>query len=555
VTDARSRRLAILGVPAVALAASLAVRFVWWWRREYCHDDFMILSWAWLRSQRERPSVERTLALYTPLTEFLAPLFRLFPDSFVPIDAGRGLVLAAGLALLLVSFGLARRLGASLPAALGGVSLASWQPDLQLRLADVRNDPFAALALLAGASLLAGGATPAAVGAAAGMAILFSVKYALACPFLAIALVARDRTRPIRALGMFGCGVLAVVGAFVLFRFAVDGKDCLLPWKLYLATGGMRAAGHPFLAALGRSPLTFVLVAAGAAGWCVDARRASNDARRGATYAIVTIAFLTAFVAINPFFFPYNNVLVVPLLVPVAAGLERLFPTDTRPRWLAALVALLTLVPVLEGIGASVEVANRSNERQRRVLRWLWTATSPEERAFDNSGMHLFRNGIPHWYTYAGQLPAYWAGRAFSFEAELRASPVHVVIWNDLLKAMTPKDQMFLQSRFVPAGPSESCILIPGARLDARVLLRGPVAFEIVTPGLYDARGADGGPASIRVDGVSLESPRLLGVGWHEAEIDGLPSDGGVVLGLTTARRRGVPLPCPEPEPERLFVF
>lgn len=477
--DRRAGALA-LALPGLALAAGLAPRLATWWRRAYAHDDFMILTWAWLRSVGRRPGVDTTLSLYTPLAEVLAPVFRSFPDSFVPIEVARAFVLMAVLSILVSTYLIARRLGSSPPFALAAVNLASWQSDFVRRAGDVRNDPFAAAALLASIALLTGGAAPSVAGLVYGVSGLFSIKYALAFPFLVLGvLFARRQERPLAQVARFTAGAAIAPLLFVACRLAIDGAAFLAPWKLYLGTGRVRAGSNYFIRSLADSPITFALVALGLVGWLAAARRGEKPP---ATYGGLVLAFLVLFAITNPFFFPYNFVLLTPLLAPIVCGLESL-ARGRRLAWSAALLAAVVL-PVLEGRSALVDGLSRTNERQRAVLSWLWSATTPQERVFDNNGMHLFRPGVYHWYTYAGELPAYLAGRSFSFEDELRKTPVTLAIQNDRLAWLNARDRAFFRSHFVPLA-GDHCILVPADRAPARPL-PAPGPCPVPGPLFYD---------------------------------------------------------------------
>lgn len=533
-------------VPASALAASLVLRFWFWWSRTYCHDDFMILSWAWLRSRGATPCVDTALSLYTPLAEALAPFFRLFPDSFVPIDVALLVILLATSAVLWIAYRVGRRLGASVPAALTSVALASWEPDVVRRIADIRNDPFAVLAFLSSVSATVAGASGAWVGALLGISLLFSLKYALAGPLLALVLLYRDRSRvPLRSVARFGLSCALVVSLFALYRFAVDGKSALQPWKSHLATGGVRAGSAFFVRSLTEAPLTFGLILMGLAGWSLARWRGEADAASGFAYAFASLSFVLLYILVNPFFFAYNLLMVMTLLAPVASGLERLWPEALRRRWPGALLlAAAVSAAVWEGRPAVASVSTSTNERQRSVLRWLWEATDRNERVFDNNGMHLFRTGIYHWYTYAGELPDYLAGRSFSFEKELRTDPVKLVIESDRLHWLNARDSMFLASHFVPL---DSCILTPGAHVGLGALARGPVDIEIIVSGTYRVSSVVPG---MKVDGAPATNLVSLSAGLHRIEaMPTLTSASEITFGYTTPRRDAAALPCPSPGP------
>src|SRR5262249_29599685 len=138
----------LVAIPLLTLAIRIALHLVTWFRRDYHHDDFYIAYVTWLRSVGAKPGVDFQVFLYNPLEEFLWPLFKLFPESFLPLEIAKGLILAAAACLLYTVYRLARRAGASPAWSLAAGSLVAWQKDFGLRVSDVRSDPFAILCVL-----------------------------------------------------------------------------------------------------------------------------------------------------------------------------------------------------------------------------------------------------------------------------------------------------------------------------------------------------------------------------------------------------------------------
>ena len=179
-------------------------------------------------------------------------------------------------------------------------------------------------------------------------------------------------------------------------------------------------------------------------------------------------------------------------------------------------------------------VTSRSNVAQRKVVRWIWQATTPDEHVFDWQGMPFGRPGIVHWWNYGGLELKYLDGW-YSLESEIRSARVTLVIDNYRLHWMTPADTRFFNAHFVRFAP---CLYAPGAFLPASSFSDGSGVCEIFVPGLY--RVLSGTP--VRIDGTLTAGTVQLASGFHRIAVS-RPTN--VALYYTTAQRETSRPPCP----------
>ncbi|MCM3876637.1 MAG: hypothetical protein NEA02_09475, partial [Thermoanaerobaculia bacterium] len=257
--------------PAATLVTWAFLRIGTWFGRDYTHDDFYFAYLSWLRAIRARPGMDTDALLYTPLVEFFAPVFRAWPESFLPMDLGRAFILGVAVALLGLVYSLSRRLGASVAWALCVVSFTAWQGDFLLRISDVRTDAVATCLLLATFLFLlrAEGSRPLFAGMSFGMAVFFNIKLAVAVPAVGLAVVLTSTKLPVRALLRFAAGAAIVTLSCDGFRALSDGWGPILTGLRALFSSPPDGSGPPtdFLqrAILG-APISVLLVAFGALG-------------------------------------------------------------------------------------------------------------------------------------------------------------------------------------------------------------------------------------------------------------------------------------------------
>ncbi|HSN68754.1 MAG TPA: hypothetical protein VLV48_05880, partial [Thermoanaerobaculia bacterium] len=285
------------------------------------------------------------------------------------------------------------------------------------------------------------------------------------------------------------------------------------------------------------------LVILGAVLLFAASRSDQTESAPARVYAILVIAFVVAFVALNPAAYVYNAVILVPLLAPLLGGIGRL--TRRLPVADTAALALVALLTVTGGLHAMETVIERNSADQRNTLDWMWQNTAPEERAFDWQGMHFGRLGVHHWWTYRGMLGPYRAG-AYRLEEEWRQAPVTLVLHTYRLQWLTRADSAFLRDHFVSIAP---CASVPGYVVSGAEL-RGGSRFEIFAEGIYERRPG----AAVLIDGRPAPRRLRLARGVHTIEAaPGITPPAVFGLRYRGARRR-LP-PCGDEPLLRPFIL
>jgi hypothetical protein len=541
--------------PIVALGAWAVLRIGTWFSREYTHDDFYFAYLSWLRAVRARPGVDGDVLLYTPLVELFSPFFRLWPESFLSLDLGRAFILGVALSLLGTVYVLSRRLGASIAWALCAVSFTAWQGDFLVRISDVRTDPIATLCLLATFLLLLHekGSRPLLGGVCFGMGVFFNIKLAVALPAVGLLVVLTSMKTPVRALLRLAAGAAIGTLLWAGFRALSDGWGPILTGLRALLGSppiGSGPQGASFLQrAVLNAPTSSLLLVLGALGTIAapllrGGREALMARFRGAgfAYGCSAILFFAVFVLANPFLFPYNFVVLMPVLAPLLAGLPVLIPRRFPPLARGGLLALVVLVPASEGIAALSATWGRTNVAQRRVVKWIWDATDRSEHVFDWQGMHWGRPGTYHWWMFSGWLPAYKAGLMYSVADELKASRITLVIDNYRLGWFHRVDREFFATHYARL---DYCLFAPGREFTKSELEAGS-ALDIFVPGAYRVDPLDA-VARLFVDGQPVSRLIRLEEGAHRVTlVPGAPPTPAKIV-FTTQRRERAGLPCPVP--------
>ena len=515
-TSGSLRRLIPRGiewVPAVFIAASLLPRVLLWFRRDYNHDDFAFGWGTWAYS---RGGAGYGYGFVFLLTEVLKPLFRTFPESFLPLDIARFLVLVAYLANIALVCRIALRLGASRLWALAACAVAAWQPDLIMRAEDVRTDPFGTTCILGGALLLLRSDARyrfERAGFLFGLSVILDYKYGVAAPFAAAAAVLIAWPRFVVPVARLGLGSLVPVvpylGRLVWLETWRGFLSGLQQTKTSLEIGSKGVVAVHARAIFRPSLIIFILVGLGAAGLVVAGAK-DRRRRRGAAYALIVVTFFAVFVKLNPFFFPYNFHLFAPLLATLVPGIGSLTGSMRGARAASLASVLVCLAAAAEGIPALDRVLGRTNAAQKRVVEWIWRSTAPTEHVFDWQGMHLFRPGIYHWWLFTGLAPRYQAGGWYSIADELQRYRVTLIVNTYRLAWLNAVDKAYVDSHYVAI---DTCLLAPGHVFRLRDFHSGDVEFEPAVDGEY------------RTD---LAAPGLL--------IDGKPA--GRTFQLSRARHR-----------------
>ncbi len=536
--------------PALLIAASLLPRVALWFRRDYNHDDFAFGFTSWSYARNGGAAGYGYVFL---LQELLKHLFLIFPESFLALDFARILVLFANLANLYLVFRIARRLGGTRSWALAACAVAAWQPDLIMRAEDIRTDPFGTTCLLGGALLLLGARPelkPERIGFLFGLAVILDYKYGVAAPFAAASVVLLTWPRFVAPLARLAAGALVPVVAY-LGRLIVKET-----WKAFrggleqtavsLKIGGEGKVGVHSAAVFHNSPLTFALLGLGAVGFLLSFSGRRREGLRPPVYAFLVVSFFGLFLRLNPFFFPYNFDLFTPLLATLIPGIpiavERLRGT-ARTATLA--LGLVCLTSTAEGFPALEKALSRTNEAQKRVVRWIWKSTSPDEHIFDWQGMHLFRPGIPHWWLFSGLLPNYASGNWYSIADDLQQSRVTLIISTYRLGWLNETDLDYVKSHYVWI---DSCLLAPGRVFRSEDFFGGSAGFDPPVAGDYRVDA----PAvlDLRVDGEAVGARVRLTKGMHRVTVAGSPSSAPTfALVYSTPLRNPADRPCPRNEP------
>lgn len=518
-----------------------AVLLATWFRREFNHDDFFFAYTAWLRAVDAVPFRDYYLNTFTILSELAAPLFRYFPYSFVPLHVARAVILVVIVLLTLTIYRVTRALGVPRNWALLAPLLFICQPDVVRRMTDIRSDAVAALFLmLAAYAILAAESKRAAslAGICFGCAIALSSKIGLALPFLMAGIIFRTRgRRAVVDLAFFGAMAAIPPAAYYGWRVATDGFDVVVRvWRDLFGEmeSVQRNIAGMALSFVLESPITTIAVVGGAIGWAVGARREAAH-RRGALYTALALGFIGAMLTINPFLFPYNFLIIVPVIAPLAAGLRLLIRDSHALEYL--LITALAFGAFSQAATPLVVVSRRNNARQIAMIEWLWRATTPQERVFDWQGMHFGRRGVFHWWHYSGRQKKYRDGW-YSLDDELRQAGVTLIIDNFRLRGIKPRDRDFIRNHFVPVAP---CLLSPGFATTGAELAAG-ARFEILTPGRYRVLSN----VPVEIDGRPAGTSTVLSSGFHNIRaVDRAP--GSAMLYYTTPLRERFPAPCPPP--------
>jgi hypothetical protein len=545
----RLRPRGVEWIPALLIAASLVPRIAVWFRRDYNHDDFAFgwASWAYALGRGGWG-----YGYIFPLQEFLKGLFVLFPESFFPLDFARVLVLLFYLANLTLVFWICRRLGASRAWCLAACAVAAWQPDLVLRAEDIRTDAFGAACILGGALLLLRAGErfkPEHAGLLFGVAVVFDYKFGVVAPFAAAAVFLLTWPRSVVALARLLGGAVVPV-ALYLGRLVVRQS-----WKVFwggleltalsLKTGGEGKAGVPQASIFRHSPLTFLILAVGALGLSLLLSSRPVSVRRVGVYALLVVSFFALFLRLNPYFFPYNFSLFTPLLATLIPGIPVLLERARSVSRSATLaLCLIGLVAVAEGLPAFEKAVTRTNEAQKRVVKWIWKSTSPDEHVFDWQGMHLFRPGIEDWWIFTGLVPRYAEGSWYSVADELQRDRVTLIVSTYRLNWLNLRDMDYVRSHYVWI---DSCLLAPGRIFSAEDLALGPVAYDPPVDGDYRVDHA--GLSGLRIDENPVTDIVHLTRKTHAVELAKPVSVPKFALVYTTPLRNPADRPCPRNQP------
>lgn len=523
-------RAAELAVPAAAVAIAATVMAAFWFRRAFQHDDFFFAYLSWMRTTGAAPVRDYAVPSFAPFAEIFTPLFARLPESLVPLDVARGIILITTLLLLYVVFALTRALSGSTTWSLTAVALTAWEPNFAARVADIRSDPLSCLALLTAALLLLRGRRDRAfalAGVLTGAAATLSFKFLVFLPFVVIGgVIAARRERVARRIALLILGMLAAPILYAVFRIAQDGMaTVLLLARDLAATAGQQTVPRTvvLIHTLKAAPLLWLAAALGACGTFYKRDGVASS------YAVLVILSVAAYIAANPFLYPYNFVVLAPLVAPLVPGIEAWLPNRAAVR--ATTAGLLCAAAVVQGAPAMAASVRETNFEQRRLIEWVWTATAKNERIFDWQGMHFGRQGIHHWWIFSALIPRYRSGTWYSLADEWQRAEVTLMIDNYRFGAITPSDREWLEAHYVFIAP---CVLAPG-----HVFTPGSAdVFEVVVEGDYQIVPPS---AAVMVDSGRVQSRVHLTKGKYRATG---PQRFALVY-TTPLREAAGPPPCP----------
>lgn len=508
-----------LFLPGTVLAASLVLRIAFWFRRDYNHDDFAFAYGAWLRGLGSHPGVNAFgFGFIFPLTEAFAPLFRWFPESFLPLDVARAMMLLCSCLLLFLVYQIAREFGGSPLWALTCATLASWQADFVLRIEDIRTDALGSVCLLGACLLLLRrreGRAAAVAGLLLGMAVTLDYKFAVAAPFVALAVVWDSGRAFFSRITALISASLAAPVLYFSYRIFVDTWHGFFSGlrQTAIAVGNSAGSpGTPLRAFYGASPWAGIVILAGALGLLAGGLVGGKPERRRGAAAAIILVFTIVFFRLNHFFFPYNFDLFAPLLATLLAGVPRLLGL-IRARERAVEFAVLILVLVLcvgEGIVPVRKTLTRTNDAQKRLVRWVWAATSPSEHVFDWQGLGWGRPSVYHWWIFSGLRGSYESNSSYSLAKEWQNAGVTLMIRNYRFAWLKPADRAYLVSHYLPL---DSCLLTPGRVVTPAQLASGRILFDPPAAGLYRVTGTR--PPDVTLDGAPLRRVQWLSRASH----------------------------------------
>lgn len=522
--DTALERFATAGAAALAVG-SLVFRAMSTFVRAYGNDDFFWAYTAWLRSTSLVPRRDYYVANFTPLSELAAPLFRAFPQSFAPFFIARIVMLLAGVALLALVYLLTRRLGGSPLWALVAVNVVTWQPQFVAHIVDIRADQIGA-AFLLGAIVMILERRPLVAGLLYGLAVATTYKLAVAAPFVLFGLLLA--TRRWRALLAFAGAAAIAPLAYFASRVAIDGWAVVraIAGEIAGAVGsGVSDRASAFVTAARSAPIVVLLLGIA----LLLAVRRKGELR---VYMALTASFFATYIWLNPFIFPYNFVILVPLVAPVVVGLDG--PNVGRH----AVACALVIAAIVGGLPMALVSVNVTKEPQEAVIRWMWATTTPSTAAFDWQGAHVGRPGVVHWWMYTGLLPKYRNGW-FSVAEELDRAQVRLVLLNYRIDWLSPRDAQFLHEHFLAV---DRCLLAPGWKVPADALRRGVTIDAFLRDGSYAMWPFVPG---ILLDGQPMTPRQTISRGRHVVSIvPGTPTPPVVAWTALTPQQLQAPPPC-----------
>ena len=513
------------GTSVAVLLAGYAVSAL---QRYLVNDDYQLLYLGWLTSLGKVPGVDFVAYSTHGLVHVLALLVSALGESLDALVVGRWL-------MLLVLGGVAL-VAARLTALLCG-STAGWFAPVLVgastimlnRALDLRPDLLTTLLwlwALHAATLQwvapdsrADRRRSIVIGLLLGFVLVNRFKGALACPFIAVLLLASASTPPgawqarLQRVGRrFGVVVAAAAVPVVLYALLLWSEGALSAF-VRVNLDLWQTLGQTADVGLDRSD-TFALLLRHDGWWCAaalvggalrlwDARR--FDRRKNLSLLVLAL-LAAASVWLNPAYYAYNLVTLLPLLVPMAAYLparlvETLATRWPSAEWLASLSAVaFGLAPLLFEVGSLSRIALTSTNRHQRALcEYLVHHTPADYPVFALEGVGLFRPSVYHYRLQAVFRPRYERGD-FDFRSELRKTRPELVVLSYRIPGwLTAADRGFLAQHYVPINRDFAVL---GRQLRAD----GQETVELLRGGEFERMGA----TSCRVDEATVRLGQTL---------------------------------------------
>jgi hypothetical protein len=542
----------------LAIAEVVLILGVEWsavWRRYFVNDDYQMLYSAWLRSRGKVPPADFGVQSYHLLPDLLAPVMRLLGAHIETALSIRLLFWCVLAAICVLTTRLTQRIldAACAPFALV-LSLGTW-PLLERGL-DIRPDALSS-ALWLGCLLLAasptrdggpaGSARPdaparlVAIGALLAVCVVLRPKSLLLVPAVVVLALheqraARGRLDPrtlahSAILGALGFGTVA--SAFALYLHATRqwayffvGQQTLA--RLAIGASPEQGIRARAFALLLRTDPAFVALAG--VGVLVVLVSCWRSPRRGhaLTPHLAIVSLALAMVSLNPAFYAYNFVVLLPLLAPYAAAgcaaLVRLAPTSLRGG-----ASLLVLVCLLLAHGPLlVALATRETNTHQLALAKALAATHPDTTVFALEGIGLFRPSTYEWRFSAVARPLYRSG-TIALRGQLEVSRPEIVILSYRVPGwLLPADQAWLARNYQlqtaelatlgahSSGPEQPSVLQLARRAAYRVQA-GPCEIDGVLRGEHETLVLGAGQHTLRATSDAQAGCRLQ-FHWPEAE-------------------------------------
>jgi hypothetical protein len=511
-----------LGLVAVASgAASVGAAF----NRYLVNDDYSALYTAWQESLHAVPGRDFVVYSDHAFMHALAALMRWFPESFTPLYLFRLAMVPCLGAIGVLVFRITTRL-CGVRSAWFAVPLLALSTVMLNRALDLRSDLLSTLLWVLALDVLMGPLAQPEVdrrrtarllvklGLVLGLMPVNFFKAALSLPFFFAFIAARQAIGPSsrpraarlrQALADVGLAAgasllpIALYAAYLLLSGALP--SLIEASRAFLGT--IAGASDPAVARaqsfhllLEHDPWIAIAMAVGVVLRLDDVGKHSATANAGA-FGVLGLA--GASVLLNPGYYAYNLVTLLPLLAPFGGyACARLLGFAERSRsraWLAPLAVLALLVFALgRRLEALFDVGFvRTNVHQLALHRYLMRYVPPDQGLFALDGVGVFRPSVVHFWLIFLVRPRYEAGE-FSYEQELRDRPAALVLKSYRVPWwLTPRDRAFLDAHYVDLNRD---FMVPGAALPGP----GEATIELLVPGAYDVTSA----TACRVDGVAV---------------------------------------------------